>query len=306
MKKVLVCDPLHPDAFEKLKSLPGLEITLKTGMDEPELIKTIPEYHAAVVRSATKITKNVIDAASNLELIVRAGIGLDNIDVQAAKARGIQVANTPAATTISVAEHTFGLMLAAVRHHGKANLSMKAHKWEKKALAGTELYEKTLGIIGSGRIGLEVARRAIAFGMKVLVYDIIPVKADLDIQQVSLENLLSQSDIISLHIPLTEQTKHLISTQEFAKMKEGVILINASRGGTVDEKALLRSIEEGKVRTAALDVYEKEPPDDFSLIDHPSVIAMPHIGAAAKEGQKRAGFEVVNIIEERLSGDIVT
>jgi len=302
MKKVLVADPMNPDAFEKLKALPGLEVIMKTGMDEQELIHTIPEFHIAVVRGATKMTRNVIQAASNLELIVRAGIGLDNIDCEAAKEKGIQVNNTPAATTTSVAEHTLGLMLAAVRNHGKANLSMKAHKWEKKALSGTELFQKTLGIIGSGRIGLEVARLGLAFGMKVLVYDIIDVQTDLDLKQVDLDVLLAQSDVISLHLPLNEQTKHMISDTEFAKMKDGVILVNASRGGTVDEKALFKALESGKVRAAGIDVFEKEPPDEYALIDHPNVIATPHIGAAAKEGQKRAGFEVVNIVEKHTAG----
>ena len=302
MKKVLVADPMNPDAFEKLKSLPGLEVIMKTGMDEQELINTIPEFHIAVVRGATKITRNVIQAASNLELIVRAGIGLDNIDCDAAKEKGIQVNNTPAATTTSVAEHALGLMLAAVRNHGKANLSMKAHKWEKKALSGTELFQKTMGIIGSGRIGLEVARLGLAFGMQVLVYDIIDVQTDLDLKQVDLDELLAQSEVISLHLPLNEQTKHMISDAEFAKMKDGVILVNASRGGTVDEKALYEALESGKVRAAGIDVFEKEPPDEYTLIDHPNVIATPHIGAAAKEGQKRAGFEVVSIIEKNTAG----
>jgi len=302
MKKVLVADPMNPDAFEKLKALPGLEVIMKTGMEEQELIHTIPEFHIAVVRGATKMTRNVIQAASNLELIVRAGIGLDNIDCDAAKEKGIHVNKTPAATTTSVAEHTLGLMLAAVRNHGKANLSMKAHKWEKKTFSGTELFQKTLGIIGSGRIGLEVARLSLAFGMKVLVYDIIDVQTDLDLKQVDLDVLLAQSDVISLHLPLTEQTKHMISDAEFAIMKEGVILVNASRGGTVDEKALYEALESGKVRAAGIDVFEKEPPDEYALIDHPNVIATPHIGAAAKEGQKRAGFEVVSIIEKNTAG----
>lgn len=300
MKKVLVADPMSPDAFEKLKALPGTEVTLKTGMDEKELIETIPEFQIAVVRGATKVTRNAIQAASNLELIVRAGIGLDNIDCEAAKEKGIQVKNTPAATTTSVAEHTLGLMLGAVRNHGKANLSMKAHQWEKKAFSGTELYQKILGIIGSGRIGLEVARLALAFGMQVLVYDIIDVRTDLDIKQTGLDELLAQSDLISLHLPLNNQTKHMISEEEFAKMKDGVILINASRGGTVDEEALFKALESGKVRAAGIDVFEKEPPVEFTLIDHPNVIATPHIGAAAKEGQKRAGFEVVSIVEKYL------
>jgi D-3-phosphoglycerate dehydrogenase len=302
MKKVLVSDPMSPDAFEKLKAIPGIEVTLKTGMDEQELINFIPEFHIAVIRGATKMTRNVIQAASNLELIVRAGIGLDNVDCVAADEKGVQVNNTPAATTTSVAEHTMGLMLASVRNHGKANLSMKAHQWEKKVLSGTELFEKTLGIIGSGRIGLEVARLSLAFGMKVLAYDIIDIQTDLDVTQVSLDEILAQSDVISLHLPLTEQTKHMISSSEFAKMKEGVILVNASRGGTVDEKALFEALESGKVRAAGIDVFEKEPPDEYMLIDHPNVIATPHIGAAAKEGQKRAGFEVVNIVDQFTAG----
>ncbi|TEU05600.1 MAG: 3-phosphoglycerate dehydrogenase, partial [Candidatus Aminicenantes bacterium] len=276
------------------------EVTLKTGMDEDELVKTIHDFHATVVRGATKVTSKAIDAASNLELIVRAGIGLDNINLEAAKAKGIQVANTPAATSISVAEHTFGLMLAAVRNHGKANLSMKEHKWEKKLFSGTELYGKTLGIIGIGRIGQEVAKRALAFGMKVIAFDVIEVQTDLDVKQVSWEELFSQADIITLHLPLTDKTRHMISDKEFGMMKDGVILVNVSRGGTVDEKALMKALESGKVRAAALDVFEKEPPDEFTLVDHPNVIATPHIGAAAKEGQKRAGMEVVSILKERL------
>lgn len=301
MKKILVADALDQESLEKLKSIPGFEVTLKTGMNEEELVKTIPDFQAAVVRSATKITRKVIEASSNLELIVRAGIGLDNIDVAAAKEKGIQVANTPAATSISVAEHTFGLMLAAVRNHGKANLSMKEHKWEKKTLSGTELYGKTLGIIGIGRIGQEVARRALAFGMRVIAYDVIEVKTGLDVKQVPFEELISQADIITLHLPLTEKTRHMISDAEFNKMKAGAIIINASRGGVVDEEALLRALNSEKVRAAALDVFEKEPPDNFALIDHPGVIATPHIGAAAKEGQKRAGLEVVEILRERLA-----
>jgi D-3-phosphoglycerate dehydrogenase len=301
MKKILVADALNPEAFEELKAVPDFEVTLKTGMDEQELIKTVPGFNAIVVRGATKVTKNVIEVASGLDIIVRAGIGLDNIDLAASKEKGIQVANTPSATTNSVSEMTFGMMLLSVRNLGKANLSMKGHKWEKKLLGGTELFGKILGIIGSGRIGLDVAKKAIAFGMNVIVFDVIDIKTDLDIRQVSLDELLAQADIISLHLPLTEQTRHMISDAEFSRMKDGVILVNASRGGIVDEAALLKALESGKVRAAALDVFEKEPPVDYALIDHPNVIASPHIGAAAKEGQSRAGFEVVRILKERLS-----
>jgi len=251
-----------------------------------------------VVRSATKITRKVIEAASGLEMIVRAGIGLDNVDAAAAKEKGIKVANTPAATTISVAEITFGLMLSAVRQLGRANVSMKEHKWEKKALSGTELYGKTLGVIGSGRIGLAVAERALAFGMKVIVYDVIEVKTNLDVKQVGLDELLVQSDIITLHIP--KQAKPVLGREEFMKMKNGVIIVNAARGGVVDEAALLEALNSGKVKAAAIDVYEKEPPVNFALIDHAQVMATPHIGAAAEEGQKRAGLEVVRILQEKL------
>ncbi|OGD25089.1 MAG: 3-phosphoglycerate dehydrogenase [Candidatus Aminicenantes bacterium RBG_13_63_10] len=301
MKKILIADSLDKESIEQLKGLKTLEVTVKTGMDEAALVQAIPDFNAIVVRSATKVTRPVIEAGKNLELIIRAGIGLDNIDAAAAKDKGIKVANTPAATSITVAEHAFGMMLGAVRQHGKANLSMKAHKWEKKSLSGTELYQKTLGLIGVGRIGQELARRAIAFGMKVVGYDIIPFKTDLAIRPVSLDELLAQADVISLHIPLTDQSRHMISDKEFEKMKAGVIIVNAARGGTVDEKALLTALNSGKVRAAALDVFEKEPPEDFSLIDHPNVTALPHIGAAAEEGQARAGMEVVKILKEKMA-----
>ncbi|MGB7295078.1 MAG: NAD(P)-dependent oxidoreductase [Candidatus Aminicenantales bacterium] len=299
MKKILLADSLDKEATEKIRSIPGFEVTIKTGMDEAELMRTIPGYNAVVVRSATKVTRKVIEAASGLEIIVRAGIGLDNVDAGAAKEKGIKVANTPAATTICVAELTLGLMLGAVRQLGRANLSMKEHKWEKKAFSGTELYGKTLGIIGGGRIGLAVAERALAFGMKILVYDVIRVETKLSVNQVEMEELLSRSDIITLHTP--KQAKPLLGREEFQKMKDGVILVNAARGGVVDETALLEALNSGKVRAAALDVFEKEPPTDFALIDHPNVLVAPHIGAAAQEGQKRAGLEVVRILEANLA-----
>jgi len=298
MKKILLADSLDKEATEKLKSLPQFEVTIKTGMDEAELIRTVPGFNAVVVRSATKITRKVIEAAAGLEMIVRAGIGLDNVDAAAAKEKGVKVANTPAATTISVAEITFGLMLSAVRQLGRANLTMKEHKWEKKTFSGTELYGKTLGIIGGGRIGLAVAERALAFGMKVIIYDVIKVETKLKLKQVGLDELLAQSDIITLHTP--KQAKPILGREEFLKAKNGVIIVNAARGGVVDEAALLEALSSGKVRAASVDVFDKEPPLDFALIDHPNVMASPHIGAAAEEGQKRAGMEVVRILQEKL------
>ncbi|MBC7349493.1 MAG: 3-phosphoglycerate dehydrogenase [Candidatus Aminicenantes bacterium] len=300
MTRILIADHLDQQAVEELKKVPGFEVTVKTGLSEAELVQIIPGFEAAVVRSATKITRPVIEAGKDLKLLIRAGIGLDNIDVAAAKEKGIEVANTPAATSISVAEHTLGLMLGAVRHHGPANLSMKQHKWEKKAFTGTELYGKTLGIIGFGRIGKEVAKRALAFGMTVLAYDVIQITTDLPVKVVSLEELLSQADIITLHVPKTPRP--ILGEAEFARMKDGVVIVNVARGGVVDEKALLQALNSGKVKAAALDVFEKEPPEDFSLIDHPKVTATPHLGAAAKEGQKRAGMEVVRILKEKFAG----
>jgi D-3-phosphoglycerate dehydrogenase len=298
MIKVLVADSMDKEALDAMRALPGFDVTVKTGLTEEDLVKLVPEYQAVVVRSATKIPRRVIEAGKTLKLVVRAGIGLDNIDQAAAKEKGIAVANTPAATSISVAEHTFGLMLGVVRNHGKAVLSMKAHKWDKKNLEGTELFGKTLGIIGCGRIGLEVARRAIAFGMEVLVYDVIPVKTELALKQVTLDELLAEADLITVHVP--KQPKPILGEAEFGKMKPGVIVVNVARGGVVDEKALLAGLNSGEVRAAALDVYDKEPPVDFSLVDHPNVTPIPHLGASAVEGQRRAGMEVVRILKERL------
>ncbi len=299
MTRILIADSLDKEAIEQLKQVPGFEVVVKTGLTEPELVSLIPDFEVVVVRSATKITRPVIEAGKNLKLIIRAGIGLDNIDTAAAREKGVEVANTPAATSISVAEHTLGLMLGAVRHHGPANLSMKKHQWEKKAFMGTELYGKTLGIIGFGRIGTEVARRALAFGMTVIAYDVIQIKTDLPVSQVSLEELLKRADIITLHVPKTPRP--ILGPAEFAMTKDGVVIINVARGGVVDEKALLEALNSGKVKAAALDVFEKEPPEDFSLIDHPRVTATPHLGASAEEGQKRAGLEVVKIIKEKFA-----
>jgi D-3-phosphoglycerate dehydrogenase len=298
MKKILIADALDKESTEILRSVPGFDVIVKTGLDEAGLIQAIPGFNAVVVRSASKITRPVIEASAGLEIIVRAGIGLDNVDAAAAKEKSIQVANTPAATTISVAEHAFGLMLGAVRQHGRANLTMKNHAWEKKTLHGTELYGKTLGLIGAGRIGLALAERAIAFGMNVLAYDVVPIQTSLAVKQLPLDDILAQADVFSLHVPKTKGP--ILGAAEFAKMKDGVILVHAARGGVVDEAALLAALNSGKVKAAAVDVFAKEPPEDWTLVDHPNVSASPHIGAQAEEGQKRAGLEVVRILKEAL------
>ena len=297
--KILIADHLDQEAIEELRAVTGFEVSVQTGLNEAYLVKIVPDFEVVVVRSATKITRPVIEAGQNLKLIVRAGIGLDTIDVKAAKEKGVAVANTPSATSISVAEHVLGLMIGAVRHHGPANLSMKQHKWEKKLFSGTELYGKTLGIIGFGRIGLEVARRALAFGMNIVAYDVIPIKTELAVKQVDLDELLAQADIITLHVPKTPEP--ILGAKEFERMKKGMVIVNAARGGVVDEKALLEALNSGQVKAAALDVFSQEPPQDFSLIDHPKVTATPHLGAATEEGQKRAGLEVVKIIKEKFA-----
>lgn len=297
--RILIADHLDQEAIEELRAVPGFEVSVQTGLNEADLVKIVPDFEVVVVRSATKITRPVIEAGQNLKLIVRAGIGLDTIDVKAAKEKGVAVANTPSATSISVAEHVLGLMIGAVRHHGPANLSMKQHKWEKKLFSGTELYGKTLGIIGFGRIGLEVARRALAFGMNIVAYDVIPIKTELAVKQVDLDELLAQADIITLHVPKTPEP--ILGAKEFERMKKGMVIVNAARGGVVDEKALLEALNSGQVKAAALDVFSQEPPQDFSLIDHPKVTATPHLGAATEEGQKRAGLEVVKIIKEKFA-----
>ncbi|MCD6454649.1 MAG: D-2-hydroxyacid dehydrogenase [Candidatus Aminicenantes bacterium] len=297
--KILVCDKIAPEALEELKKLG--EVVFKTGMEPEELKKEIADADVAVVRSATKLRREIIEAAKNLKLIVRAGIGLDNIDLDAAKEKGIEVRNTPAATSISVAELVFAHMLAAARMLPMAYTSMKAHKWEKKLFQGFELYGKTLGIIGFGRIGREVAKRAICFGMKVLWYDVVDVETDIEAKRVSFDELLSSSDFITLHVPLLPQTKYMINSETISKMKDGVVLVNAARGGVVEEKAVLEALESGKIAFYCVDVFEKEPTDNFALIDHPKVIPTPHIGASAKEGQFRAGMEVVRIVREFFS-----
>ncbi len=299
MIKVLISDKLSPKVVDILKEIPEFEITEKTGMTPDELKKEITEYEAVVVRSATKLRKEILEHAKNLKLVVRAGIGLDNIDLDYAKSKNIEVRNTPFATSITVAEYTLALMLGVCRFVGPAYKSMKEHRWDKKLFSkGTELYGKTAGIIGFGRIGREVAKRELAMGMKVVFYDIYDVEHDLDAKQVNFEELLKNSDFISIHLPLTDGTRGLLSDKEFDLMKENAVLINVARGGVVDEKALLNALNSGKLKAAAIDVFEKEPTDNFELIDHEKVFPAPHLGASTIEGQERAGFDVIDILKE--------
>ncbi len=294
--KVLICDKVSKGAIEKMKNS-GIDVDDKAGITPEELLSIVENYDVLVVRSATKVKKNVIDVAKNLKLIVRGGVGVDNIDVEAAKEKGIEVMNTPKASTESVAELTIGLIFSLARKIPQADKSMKEGKWEKKAFEGLEIGGKTIGIIGIGRIGQAVAKKANCLGMKVIAYDIYIKDSPLDfVKMVSKEELLKNSDFITLHIPYDPSAGPTLGSKEFEIIKEGSFIVNVARGGTVDEKALLSALNSGKVAGAAIDVFEKEPTENMELVKHPNTICTPHIGASTKEGQGRVGDEVAEII----------
>jgi D-3-phosphoglycerate dehydrogenase len=260
------------------------------------LIEKVGDYDALVIRSATKATREVIDAGKNLKVIARAGTGLDNVDLTAAKEKGIKVVNTPGANSVSVAELTIGLMLGLFRHIPKGTAGIKAGLWEKKALKGFELYQKTVGIIGFGTIGKLVAKRLLAFGCKILTYDVVKDNGGLDVEFVSLDEIYKRADIITIHTPLLEVTKKMLNAEAFSKMKPGVFIVDAARGGIIDEASLCENIENGKVAGAALDVFEVEPPTDElrkKLVSFDNVICTPHIGASTYEAQVRVGEQIV-------------
>ncbi|UCG93207.1 MAG: 3-phosphoglycerate dehydrogenase [candidate division WOR-3 bacterium] len=296
--KVLISDPIAKEGIEILKNA-GIEAVEKTGLSPEELAKVIPGFDGIIVRSATKVTKEVIEAGKDLKVIGRAGIGLDNIDRETAKTKNIKVVNTPTATSISVAELALGMMFGAARMVPQATASTKAGKWEKKKFKGFELYGKKLGIIGIGRIGTELAKRAKALGMEVMAYDPY-VKTHEHAKIVDLDTLLKESDYISLHIPKTKETAHILNKTAFEKMKEGIVIINCARGGVVDEDSLYDAITSGKVRVAAMDVYEVEPAKEHKLFGLEQVIVTPHIGAQTAEGQKRAGTQIAELVRDAL------
>jgi len=300
--KVLICDPLAESAIARLREA-GLEVVERTGMSPEELAAELAKgYEAIVVRSATKVRKAAIDAAVGLKLIVRAGVGLDNIDVEYAREKGIQVRNTPRASTDSVAELALAHMLALARSLPQATISLREGKWEKKAFKGIELSGKTLGVIGIGRIGQAVARRALCLGMRVIAFDKFVKESPLpEVRMVSLEELLREADFITLHVP-ADPAGPVIGQREIALMKDGAYLINCARGGVVDETALLSALNSGKLAGAGLDVFEEEPPKDMELLRHPKVSLTPHIGAQTKEAQARVGDEVVDILLEFARG----
>jgi D-3-phosphoglycerate dehydrogenase len=300
--KVLICDAVAEDAIKMMQDA-GHEVTVKTGMTPEELVAEVPGYEVAIVRSATKFRQPAIDAGTGLKLIMRGGVGIDNIDADYAREKGILVWNTPAASSAGVAELAIGLMFAVSRHICRADVSMKKGKWEKKLFKGNELGGKVLGIVGLGRIGTEVAKRAKGLGMSVIGFDPLVEECDYA-RMVTFDRLISDSDIITLHLPHTKDTHHIISDPEFAKMKDGVILINAARGGVVNEEALVRALESGKVGRAAVDVFETEPMDPKNpLKKFDNVILTPHIGASSVESQSRIGYELVDKLERFAKGN---
>ena len=300
--KVLVSDNISSKGVEILRKA-GLDVDVKTGLKPEELKSIIGEYHALIVRSATKATADIIDAAKNLKVIGRAGSGLDNVDKAAASKSGIVVMNTPGGNTITTAEHTIAMTFAVARKIPQANASMAEGKWEKKKFMGAELFNKTLGVIGLGNIGGEVAKRAQGLGMTVIAYDpfLSEEKAkQMGIKKMEVAELIKEADFITVHTPLTAETKNLINTQTIKTMKNGVFIINCARGGIINEKDLFDALESGKVAGAALDVFEKEPPENNPLVGHEHVICTPHLGASTQEAQENVAIAVAEQIVDYL------
>jgi D-3-phosphoglycerate dehydrogenase len=294
--KVLVCDKTEQDCIDQMRAA-GLTVDTNFYIKPEELMTVLPGYDVAVVRSRTKIRQPLIDGCPNLKLIVRGGVGLDTIDVDYARSKGIVVKNTPLASSASVAELAIGYIFMLARSLYTATTSMKAEKWEKKAFEGDEIAGKTLGVIGLGNIGTETAKRALQLGMNVVAHD-PSGKPLFGVQMISLDELLAAADYITLHLPKTDETANMINTEQFARMKTGVRIVNCARGGIINEDALYEALVSGKVAAAALDVFAVEPPTDWKLLKLDNVIASPHIGAATKEAQLRVGAEVARIVTE--------
>ena len=301
--KLLVSDSLSEKGLEILRGTEGLEVDVFDGIAADKLKGIIKEYDALIIRSGTKVTRDIVEAAHKLRVIGRAGVGLDNVDVEAASERGIIVMNTPEGNTIATAEHTMSLLLAMARKIPQGNESLRRNIWDRKGLTGVELYGKILGIVGLGRIGTEVAKRAQSFGMGIIAFDpfLTTEKASkLEIELVSFEELLKRADFITVHTPLTKETKHMIGAKEFDLMKNGVRVLNCARGGIIDEKALENAIKSGKVAGAAVDVFEEEPPKDHPLLKLNQVIATPHLGASTDEAQVNVAIDVAKQVVDVL------
>ena len=304
MPRVLISDPIDSEGIELLKA--EADVDVKRGLKLQELKEIIGDYEALVVRSETQVTSEVIEAGKKLQVIARAGTGVDNIDLDAATSKGIAVVNAPTGNTIAAAEHTLALMLALARNVPQAHQSLKEGHWQRSAFMGVEIRGKTLSIIGLGRVGSEVAKRAQSFPMRIIAYDpfVSPDYARiLGVELVSLETLLSQADFVTIHTPFTDGMYHLIGEGELALMKLGSRLINVARGELVDEEALLRALDEGRLAGAALDVFAQEPPGDNPLIRHPKVIVTPHLGASTEEAQREVAVETAQQVIAVLRGE---
>ncbi len=302
MPKVLIADALSPRAVEIFKAR-GVEVDMKVGLAPDELKKIIGDYDGLAVRSATKVTRPLMELATRLKVIGRAGIGVDNVDVPAATQRGIVVMNTPFGNSITTAEHAIALMFALAREISAADQSTQAGKWEKSRFMGVELFGKTLGVVGCGNIGSIVADRALGLKMKVAAYDpyLSPERAvALGVEKVELDELFQRADFITLHTPLTEATRNLIDAKAIAKMKKGVRIINCARGGLVVEPDLKAALDSGQVAGAALDVFPVEPAKENALFGHPHVVATPHLGAATSEAQENVALQIAEQMSDFL------
>lgn len=303
--KVLLTDNISREAIDVFSSYDEIETKAVGTLDPRELEELIDGFDAVIVRSPTKLTREIIAAGTRLKFIGRAGVGTDNIDVEAAAERGIAVMNAPGGNTVSTAEHTVGMILALARRISEADRSVRAEKWERKALRGVELEGKTLGVIGFGRVGREVARRMLAFSMTVLACDPFVVESEASgagVRLVELEELIGRSDIITVHVALTPDTKSLIGAKEIEAMKNGVFLVNCARGGIIDETAVREALDNGKVAGIAFDVFSSEPPGRSPLFDHPRSVFTPHLGAATPEAQVRVAVQIAEAIGNALLG----
>jgi D-3-phosphoglycerate dehydrogenase / 2-oxoglutarate reductase len=303
--KILIADSISQRGIDELSREGGLDVTIKPGLSETELIEIIPQFSAIVVRSQTKVTADILKAGKILRVVGRAGVGVDNVDVEAATRRGVVVLNAPGGNTVSTAEHTFSLLLSVARKIPQADASVRGKNWDRKNFEGVELYNKTLGVIGMGRIGSELSRRAIAFGMRVIAYDpyLSATRArSLQVELVDeLDDLLAASDFISLHTPLTPETRHVLDAVRLQRAKRGVRIINCARGGLIDETALANALQDRHVAAAALDVFEVEPlPNDSPLRSTPNLILTPHLGASTSEAQESVGIEIAQSIRAAL------
>lgn len=305
--RILVCDPVHEDGIKMLRES-GYEVDLKTSITGEALVEKVGDYDAIVVRSRTKVTREVLQGGERLKVVARAGVGLDNVDLEAAKELGVQVVNSPEAPTNAVTELVLGMMFSLARRIPEADASMKMGEWIKRRLTGFELSGRTLGVLGFGRIGYTLAKKAKALGMRVVTFDVVIDKLmnfveEAGAEAVSMEELLASSDFISIHVPLLPQTRNMIGREQIGLMKEGAYIINAARGGIVDEDALREALVGGKLGGAALDVYAEEPPEDTSLVGLENLVCTPHIGAATEEAQRANSTVVAEKLIKILSRD---